>query len=129
MKETDGVGLAANQIGLDAQMIVVDTGREILKLINPRITKRKGSIVFEEGCLSFPDILLKPKRSKKVSISCLNEQGEKLNFDAEGILAVVFQHEIDHINGILFIDRIPLWGRMRVAKKLKKIKEARRQVK
>ncbi|MCM8823973.1 MAG: peptide deformylase [Candidatus Omnitrophica bacterium] len=122
MKNCDGMGLAANQAGLDVSLVVVNSGKEILKLINPKILKREGSTEFEEGCLSFPGLYINIKRASKVWVSYLNERGEPLTIEASGILAVVLQHEIDHINGIVFIDRLPIWVRIRLRKRLKEIK-------
>ncbi|MCM8773586.1 MAG: peptide deformylase [Candidatus Omnitrophica bacterium] len=122
MKNCDGMGLAANQAGLDISLVVVNSGKEILKLINPKILKREGSTEFEEGCLSFPGLYINIKRARKVWVSYWNEKGEPLTIEASGILAVVLQHEIDHINGVVFIDRLPLWGRIKLRKRLKEIK-------
>ena len=116
MMGKDGIGLAAPQVGVDKRIIVVNTNPEkgeILVLINPEIIeksaqKEKG----EEGCLSFPGIFLEIKRSKEARIKGLDLKGEKIEFTAKGILARVFQHEIDHTNGILFFHRLSLWGKI-----------------
>lgn len=122
MKVSDGVGLAANQAGLDLCLIVVEAEGKIFKLINPEIIDKEGVISFREGCLSFPGIELAVKRSRKIKIKALNENGDPVSFEAEGALAIVFQHEIDHINGISFIDRVSFWQRLKTFPKLKKIK-------
>lgn len=119
MKESQGVGLAANQAGLDIALVVVEIGDTSLKLVNPRIVKKQGKITFEEGCLSFPGLSLQVKRSKKIWISSLDENGDPLDIEAKEILAVILQHEIDHINGIVFTDRLPLWQRLRILPKLR----------
>jgi peptide deformylase len=123
MKVSDGVGLAANQVGLAMQLIVIEAGGEIYKLINPKITNREGSITLQEGCLSFPGIELEVKRSRKVFIEALDQEGKSVSLKPEGVLAVVFQHEIDHINGVTFIDRVSFWQRLKISSKLKKIKK------
>lgn len=121
---SDGAGLAANQAGLDVSLVVIEAGNDIFKLVNPKIVKREGRIKFTEGCLSFPGLTLDINRSKKIWVKALNERGEALSFELDGFLAIVFQHEIDHINGIVFIDRASMLQKLRVAKQLKKIKEA-----
>jgi peptide deformylase len=122
MRESKGIGLAANQAGTDLSVIVIEVGDSLFKLVNPRIIKKQGKMSFVEGCLSFPGIELKVKRAKKVWVSALNEKGETVKLEAEDLLAVVFQHEIDHINGISFIDRVSLWDKVRIRPLLKKIK-------
>ncbi len=121
MRVSGGVGLAANQAGLDLSLIVAEYQDRTYKLINPRIIRRQGSISFVEGCLSFPGLELEVKRSQKVWVRALDEKGVSVVLETEGFLAVVFQHEIDHINGIAFIDRISLWQKLKAAPKLKLI--------
>jgi len=123
MRVAGGIGLAANQAGLDLNLIVIEDEGRVFKLVNPKITKQKGKILFLEGCLSFPALELEVKRANKVWVTALNEKGEKLDIEAEGVLAVVLQHEIDHINGIVFIDRIPFWKRIKIRSQLKKIQK------
>ncbi|UCG35414.1 MAG: peptide deformylase [Candidatus Omnitrophota bacterium] len=123
MRVADGIGLAANQAGLDLNLIVVQHQDQVYKLINPKIIKRKGKITFLEGCLSFPALEIEVKRANKVRVAALNEKREAVDIEAEGILAVVLQHEIDHISGIVFIDRIPFWKRIKIKSQLKKIKK------
>ena len=123
MKVADGVGLAANQVGLDAQLVVVETEEGVLKLVNPKITRRKGSVKFEEGCLSFPGISCLIKRAEQIWVSCLDEKGNACDLEARGILSIVLQHEIDHINGIVFIERIPFLRRFGLRSQLKAIKK------
>lgn len=117
MVKDKGVGLAANQVGFALQLIVIEAGK-IFKLVNPRINKKQGKLTLREGCLSFPDVEFEVKRAKKVWVSGLNERGEPFDLEAEGVLAVILQHEIDHINGVLFIDRIPFWQRLKIKYKL-----------
>ncbi|MCF7916490.1 MAG: peptide deformylase [Candidatus Omnitrophica bacterium] len=123
MKASDGVGLAANQAGLTMQLVVIEFEGKVYKLVNPKITKKEGAVSFKEGCLSFPGIELEIKRNNKVCVEALDQKGESICFNAQGILAVIFQHEIDHINGITFIDRVSFWQRLKITPKLNKIKK------
>ncbi|MBU1121538.1 MAG: peptide deformylase [Candidatus Omnitrophota bacterium] len=123
MRESKGIGLAGNQVGLDLRLVVIETQEGILRLVNPRIIKSEGRIDFLEGCLSFPGIELKIRRAKKVWVTALDENGQPLDYEVEGPLAVVFQHEVDHLNGILFIERVSFWKRLRIGHLLKKIKK------
>ena len=121
MRVNGGVGLAANQAGLDLNLIVIEAENYTFKLVNPRIVRKEGSISFFEGCLSFPGLELKIKRANKVWISAQDEEGESIKIKAEGFLAVIFQHEIDHIEGVVFIDRISFWQRLKAYPRLRKI--------
>ncbi len=104
MYEVSGVGLASVQVGLDEAMITVDVGSGLYKLVNPKIVKQSGSQASEEGCLSVPGESRKIKRSKSVMVEALDEDGKPIKIEADGILACVFQHELDHLNGKLIID-------------------------
>ena len=97
---------------------MVEVKDHLFKLVNPKILKREGSISFPEGCLSFPGVELEIRRANKILISALNENGEKIQIEVEGILSVVFQHEIDHIEGKVFIDRVSFLKRLQIAPKL-----------
>jgi peptide deformylase len=119
MYEASGVGLAAPQVGIDEQMIVVDIGKGLYKLINPRIVRKEGRQVIGEGCLSVPGVTIKVKRAKKIMLEALDEDGKKVVFDAQDLLACVCQHEIDHLLGKLIIDYAPLWKRITLKKQLK----------
>lgn len=115
LEKSQGIGLAASQIGELKRIIAVQTGKGTRVFINPRIiTKTKETEAAEEGCLSFPGLFLKIKRAKRVEIEALNEDSEILRIKAEGFPARVFQHEIDHLDGILFIDQINLWQRIKL---------------
>jgi len=100
-----GVGLAAPQIGISKRAIVVDIENELFELINPMVIDQEGLAIDTEGCLSVPGIVGEVIRAKKVSIKALNREGEVIVIAAEGLLARAFQHEIDHLEGILFIDK------------------------
>jgi peptide deformylase len=124
MYEDEGVGLAAPQVGLSLDMIVVDIGKGgLYKLINPKITKFQGSQVNKEGCLSVPGACIKVKRANKVKLEALDETGKPLNLEAEGLLACVFQHEIDHLRGKLIVDYASLLEKIKIAKVLKELKK------
>ena len=131
----EGIGLAAPQIGVSQRIIVVETsdnprankGRPALTrrgrplaLLNPVIKKRTGkSIAAEEGCLSLPEIFVPVKRSEFVELICQTPEGKEVKIVAKGLTARIFQHEVDHLNGKLIIDRIPLWKRLSVRRLLK----------
>ena len=107
MHKYNGVGLAAVQVGILKRVIVIDTYEEdtpIVKLINPKIVKQKGSREVEEGCLSFPNKFAKVIRPTEVVVEGLNENGEKVKIKAVELLAQALCHEIDHLNGITFVD-------------------------
>jgi len=105
-----GVGLAAPQVGVAKRIIVIDAGgedkREPILLADPEILSGEGKLVHEEGCLSLPEFREKITRNEKVRVRGINEEGKETLYDAEGLLAVVFQHEIDHLDGILLINRV-----------------------
>jgi peptide deformylase len=106
MFEAKGVGLAAPQVGIAKQLIVVDAGEgEVLQLLNPRITAAEGNCVDVEGCLSIPGVFGEVNRAEKVTVIALEKEGREVRLDAEGLLARILQHEIDHLHGTLFIDR------------------------
>lgn len=122
LKETmfasQGIGLAAPQVGVLKRVIAVQ-GKTPLVFINPRIVRKSREIILEqEGCLSFPGLFLKIKRAKEVEIEALDESGEKISFKAEGLMARILQHEIDHLDGILCIDRLSFWQKLRLRLKL-----------
>ena len=116
MAHNQGIGLAAPQLGTSKRIIVykdADT-HEIKELINPEIIKtEKEKNILEEGCLSFPGVYLKIKRPGAIEVKGFNKNGEEVLFGAQGITARVIQHEIDHLNGILFFDRLPFWQRIK----------------
>ncbi len=125
MYAAPGVGLAAQQVGVALQVAVVDvtSGEEpdqLLVLINPEITAREGSQVDEEGCLSFPGITEMLERPMKVTLRAQDLEGEEFEVEGEGFLARAFCHEIDHLNGVLFIDRMSSLKRQFVRRKIRK---------
>ncbi|OQA92199.1 MAG: Peptide deformylase 1 [Elusimicrobia bacterium ADurb.Bin231] len=106
----NGIGLAANQVGILKKMLVMDVKPDGKKspvvIFNPEIIGFHGAEMFEEGCLSLPGISARVKRPDKVSISGLSPAGKAIEWEFEGMLARVVQHEIDHLNGVVFIDRV-----------------------
>ena len=126
MYNAPGVGLAANQIGVARQLIVVDVSKEenekkYIVLINPEISEGEGSVVGEEGCLSVLEYESKVKRFQKIRVTALDIEGNELDFEAEDRFARIIQHEVDHLHGKLFIDRISRLKLSMYKKKLKKI--------
>jgi len=102
-----GAGLAAPQVGVSKKVIVIDGEEEgLIALINPVIVEKKGKLLEEEGCLSVPGIFSEVPRYEKVTVSGINQQGEKVTMTRDGLIGKALQHEIDHLEGILFIDRI-----------------------
>jgi len=120
MYASRGVGLAAVQIGILKRVIVVNVGEELVALVNPEILENEGESKMEEGCLCLPGVLIDVKRSEKVKVKGLNEKGEEVVVDAEGLLARAFQHEVDHLNGILIIDKVSRIKRELLTNKLRK---------
>jgi peptide deformylase len=111
MYAAPGVGLAATQVGDSRRVIVLDTdhqniGKQLLKLINPEIVEREGSIIWEEGCLSVIDYTAEVKRAARVLVRAWTPDQKLIEVEATDLLAVALQHEIDHLDGRLFIDRI-----------------------
>jgi len=106
MRKKDGIGLAAPQVGKNIKMCVINTEKGDLILINPKIIRKSfRKETDEEGCLSIPGVFGKVKRSKKIKVNALNSKGDKISFSASGLFARVIQHEVDHLHGVLFIDK------------------------
>lgn len=104
----DGVGLAAPQVGILKRLVVIDLTAEdgdVYKLVNPVIVKSKGEQICREGCLSVPGMLGDVIRPKEIVVEALNEKGQKIKIKAQDLLAIVLCHEIDHLDGVLFIDK------------------------
>ncbi len=108
MHQFNGVGLAGPQIGMLKRLVVIDLydDKGPIKLVNPRIIKQNGEQEVEEGCLSFPNQFAKIIRPAKVTIEALDENGKNIKIKAEGLLAQAISHELDHLDGILFVDKI-----------------------
>ena len=105
MHAADGIGLAAPQIGVSKRMIVINHGDQLIEMINPQIICREGEQTAREGCLSVPDMVGWCKRAQTIRVKGLNRSGEEIEMEVVDLLARVFQHEIDHLDGILFPDK------------------------
>lgn len=105
MYHADGVGLAAPQVGRSLRIVVVDVGDGPIALINPKVTSASGSVTDIEGCLSIPGVSGKVPRAERITVEALDADGRQVLFQADGLLARAVQHEVDHLDGILFVDR------------------------
>ncbi|HTG80692.1 MAG TPA: peptide deformylase [Geobacteraceae bacterium] len=128
MYDAPGVGLAAPQIGAHQRIVVIDVSAkdetpELIVAINPVIIHAEGESYEEEGCLSVPKYAANVRRHARVVVKALNLEGEEVTFKADGLLAVAFQHEIDHLDGILFIDHISPLKREIFRKKYRRLRE------
>ena len=130
MYQAPGIGLAAIQVGIDKSMLVYDIqppedGRQLNVLINPSIVAREGTVLSEnEGCLSVPEFRADIKRSERILVEAVDREGNPQRIEAEGLLAIVLQHEIDHLTGTLFIDHVSALKRQMYARKMaKKLKQ------
>lgn len=124
MYENKGIGLAAPQVGLSRRLLVIDVredGKPVYVMINPRIIKREGENEGEEGCLSLPDIFGEIKRAESIEVTYVDRDGEEQTLVAEGMLARAIQHEIDHLNGVLFIDRLEKGRRRQIESQLREL--------
>ncbi|MEY3759515.1 MAG: Peptide deformylase [Pseudomonadota bacterium] len=124
MYDSHGVGLAATQVDVHQRVIVIDVSEEKddpIFLINPEIIEKDGIKESEEGCLSVPGFFEKVKRAEHIRVKALNRDGQSFEFEATDLLAVCVQHEMDHLNGKLFVDYISSLKRQRIKKKLEKI--------
>jgi len=123
MYEAPGIGLAATQVNVDKRVVVIDVSEEKnqpLCLINPEITEREGSEEMDEGCLSVPGVFETVKRAERVKMQALDRDGQLFELQADGLLAVCIQHEIDHLDGKLFVDYLTQLKQKRIRKKLEK---------
>jgi peptide deformylase len=130
MYQAPGIGLAAIQVGIDKSLLVYDIapkeeGRMLNVLINPKIIAREGEVLSEdEGCLSVPDLRADVKRAARILVEAVDRDGNPLKIEAEGMLAIVLQHEIDHLNGTLIVDHISALKRqMYTRRMLKRLKQ------
>jgi len=123
MYEESGVGLAATQVDIHQRIVVIDDSEKQDQpkvFINPEIIAKQGSKTHEEGCLSVPGCYATVERADQVTVKALNEQGESFELTADGLLAVIIQHELDHLKGKLFVDYLSPLKRQRIQKKLEK---------
>lgn len=132
MYDAPGIGLASIQVNVPQRVIVVDVSEDHdqpICLINPEIVETEGEETMDEGCLSVPGFYETVQRAEKIRVKALNENGEAFEMDADGLLAVCIQHEIDHLDGKLFVDYLSTLKRNRIRKKLEKDgKKSGRQV-
>lgn len=105
MYAADGVGLAAPQVGVLKRVVVIDVGDGLIEMINPEITKKEGSVVGGEGCLSVPDYEGEVERAEYVECEFTDKTGKRMLLKTDGLLAIAVQHELDHLDGVLFIDK------------------------
>lgn len=124
MYDAPGVGLAATQVDVHERVVVIDVsedGNDLLVLINPEITwKSDDSIVFEEGCLSVPGVYDEVERAAQVRVTALNEHGERFELEADELLAVCIQHELDHLQGKVFVEYLSQLKQSRLKSRIKK---------
>ncbi|HUG59498.1 MAG TPA: peptide deformylase [Candidimonas sp.] len=124
MYDAPGVGLAATQVDVHERVVVIDVsedGNDLLVLINPEIIwKSEDTQVYEEGCLSVPGVYDEVQRSARIRVRTLNEKGETIEFDAEGLLAVCVQHELDHLMGKVFVEYLSVLKQNRIKTRLRK---------
>lgn len=133
MYDAQGIGLAATQVDIHERIVVIDISEErndLLVLINPQITARSDDkTIYEEGCLSVPGIYDKVERASAITVEALNEQGEKFSLEADGLLAICIQHELDHLVGKVFVEHLSSLKQNRIRTKIKKAeREAKREV-
>ena len=124
MYEAPGIGLAATQVDVHQRIIVIDISEDkddLLVLINPVLLEKKGEKINQEGCLSVPEIFEKVKRAEWIKVSALDENAKKFELEAEGLLAVCIQHEMDHLKGKVFVDYLSNLKKTRIKKKLYKM--------
>jgi peptide deformylase len=123
MRDENGIGLAATQVNVHKQLVVMDVSENQdtpMVFINPEITHREGKTISEEGCLSVPNNYAQVERAEKITVSALDKMGEPFTLDAEGLMAICIQHELDHLKGILFVDYLSPLKRQRIKTKLEK---------
>jgi len=130
----NGIGLAASQVGVSKKIIVLDVSPidpqyDLIAVINPEIIAGEGEIDHEEGCLSVPDCFEKVRRKEKVQVRGMAPDGKKIEMNAEGIMAITMQHEIDHLNGVLILDKISGLKRDLYRRQLRKKKEKEKEEK
>jgi peptide deformylase len=123
MRDEQGIGLAATQVNVHKRVIVMDVSEEQNEprvFINPQLIEKSGTVISEEGCLSVPNNYAKVERAEQIKIKASNEKGESYELEADGLLAICIQHEMDHLNGTLFVDYLSPLKRDRIRKKLEK---------
>ena len=127
MYAAPGIGLAATQVDVHKRVIIIDVSEardELQAFVNPEVIESSGEAVTEEGCLSVPGVFDSVKRAERVTVRALNAQGEAFTLEAEGLLAVCIQHEIDHLEGKVFVEYLSRLKQQRIAARLKKQQRA-----
>lgn len=134
MYNAKGIGLAATQVGVDKRVVVLDVpdkdeekrvkGKNLIALINPEIIEATGTTKYEEGCLSVPGFTADVERASNLKVMAFDTNGKPFEFEADGLFAIAIQHEIDHLDGFLFIDRLSRLKREIIKKKIKKALES-----
>lgn len=125
MYDARGIGLAATQVNVHQRVVVIDLSEDKSEpqcFINAEILSKEGSVEHEEGCLSVPEYYEKVTRAERIRIRALDRNGERFEMDADGLLAICIQHELDHLDGKLFVDYLSALKQQRVRKKLEKLK-------
>lgn len=128
MYKSNGIGLAAPQVGVSKRLIIVDISpreenNSLIVMINPQIVSTEGELLSEEGCLSLPGFITRLKRNEKIFVKGVDRKGKEIEIETNGLLGRAIQHEIDHLDGILLIDRISPLKRELFRKKYQKIKK------
>ncbi len=118
-----GIGLAANQVGVSKRLFVVDAGDGLKVFINPRIKERDVTVTAEEGCLSLPEIYVEVPRSRSILLEYMDEEGKEKTLEADGLLARVIQHECDHLDGMMTIDHAGFLARKMLKGKLRRLEK------
>ncbi len=127
MRQAGGIGLAAPQVGESRRIIIAEVPKEqkgLIALVNPKVVELEGSCEFEEGCLSIPGVCAKVKRAAEVVVEGTTPEGEVVKKRYSGLLATVMQHEVDHLDGILFVDRLGILGRSVLSFRLRNLAKA-----
>ena len=129
MHHFKGIGLAAPQVGILKRFIVADIGEGVIKMVNPELIKKKGADKMEEGCLSIPDVQVEINRYYEIIVNGVSERNQKIEIKANGLLARVIQHEIDHLNGRLIIDHLNIIEKMKILCSIKNHEQEKHECK
>jgi peptide deformylase len=120
MRLSGGIGLAAPQVGINRQIVVIDVGQGASVFVNPRILRRRGAASLEEGCLSLPGVHVKVRRAKTVTVAAINELNEKITLTVSDLFARALQHEMDHLRGRLILDHANIFDRVKLRRLLRR---------
>jgi peptide deformylase len=129
MYKEDGVGLAAPQVGISKRFFIMDDGKKLRKVINPEIVEFIGEdVVYEEGCLSIPGIFINVKRPEGIKVKYIDEEGNEIEEELHDYTARIFQHEYDHLEGILFVDKVSTAAKAKFKGKLNELMKEGRKI-